>query len=526
VHPSSLRKRVAFVMQDDALMATQTPREALRFSAALKKPECSKEDRDKTVEDLLARLGLQSCADTVIGSALVKGISGGERKRTSVGVELITDPPLVLLDEPTSGLDSYAACQLVKQLNDLSKQGRVVCCTIHQPSSEVFELFDRIFVLRKGAVFYQGQNKDLLNVLREARHPCPDGYNVADWLLSLAQTLNEEQAPQILEACVTRDMESKTQVDMLRQRSSGNRLQNDTELPQEQGRAPWCTQLSQLVRREFSDFFRDKASLGARMGTSIGQAILYALIFPDVAKSQDELDKMVSNPADVTNVSNSFGNEFGAIVGLCIASLFGSAQPILLSFPERRPVFLREYAANMYSVVAYFLSKTVVELVVAIVQTTIVVLITYYVMNLRANFFLLVLYLWLLGVSAASTALYIGCSVSTATKAIQLAPAIFVPQILFSGLFLKSDQLPVYLRWLQYLCPLKYSINLICIQEFADVEVPIGNTGAFIKGSTFLDGQDIKEDMQWLYLLILFAIFIGFRILATISLKAKAKYVF
>ena len=105
----------AFVQQDDMLLETFTPKECLKFAAKLRTTLC-KEDMEYKVEDILTRLGLQHCKNTMVGGMLFKGLSGGERKRTSIGYELITDPNLLLLDEPTSGLDSKTALKIVKIL--------------------------------------------------------------------------------------------------------------------------------------------------------------------------------------------------------------------------------------------------------------------------------------------------------------------------------------------------------------------------------------------------------------------------
>ena len=117
INPVEFRERIAYVMQDDSLLATATPREALEFSAQLRLPGTMSRDEIRTLIDgLIEDLGLESCADTMIGGALIKGISGGQRKRTSVGVELITDPGLIFLDEPTSGLDSFSAFNMIALL--------------------------------------------------------------------------------------------------------------------------------------------------------------------------------------------------------------------------------------------------------------------------------------------------------------------------------------------------------------------------------------------------------------------------
>jgi ATP-binding cassette, subfamily G (WHITE), eye pigment precursor transporter len=131
----------AYVMQDDVLFVHFTPREALRFAARLKLRGDYDEQEDR-VSRLLKELGLLHVADVIIGSNKNKTISGGERKRTAIGVELITDPSLLLLDEPTSGLDSFKALSIVKLLNRQARKGRTIISTIHQPSSEAFLHFD------------------------------------------------------------------------------------------------------------------------------------------------------------------------------------------------------------------------------------------------------------------------------------------------------------------------------------------------------------------------------------------------
>ena len=111
-------------------------------------------DYQEIVENLIESLGLQKAANTKIGGSLVKGISGGERKRTSIGVELITNPSLIFLDEPTTGLDSYTAQNVFRLLKDLAVSGRTVVLTIHQPSSEIFEMFDQLMLMAAGKVIY------------------------------------------------------------------------------------------------------------------------------------------------------------------------------------------------------------------------------------------------------------------------------------------------------------------------------------------------------------------------------------
>lgn len=186
VDPTNIevRRYIAFVAQDDSLQVTATPREAIRFSAKLRLSRTVTDtDLDKLTERVITELGLVSCADTIVGGALIKGISGGERKRTSVGVELVVKPALIFLDEPTSGLDSFSAVQLCQVLKKVANAGASVLFTIHQPSSEIFNSFDRLILLNKGRVMYQGSVDGVPTYFGDRGHPNPKNYNPADWVM-------------------------------------------------------------------------------------------------------------------------------------------------------------------------------------------------------------------------------------------------------------------------------------------------------------------------------------------------------
>lgn len=130
-------------------------RELFEFAANIRTTKTG-EELKQTVEDTIVKMGLTQCAETLIGGWLRRGISGGERKRTSIGYEMISNPSLLLLDEPTSGLDSSTAFRIVKLLRKQAERGMSVLATIHQPSSELFFLFDRVILLSEGYTIYNG----------------------------------------------------------------------------------------------------------------------------------------------------------------------------------------------------------------------------------------------------------------------------------------------------------------------------------------------------------------------------------
>jgi len=185
----SVRRKIAFVAQEESLQISATPREAIRFSAKLRLPRTTTDEAiGELTEDMLEELGLLSCANVIVGGALLKGISGGERKRTAVGVELVTEPPLVFLDEPTSGLDSHNALLLCNLLRKIASRGSTVLVTIHQPSSEIFSSFDRLILLNKGRVMYNGSVSSIPSYFKERGYPVPVHFNPADHIMRVALT--------------------------------------------------------------------------------------------------------------------------------------------------------------------------------------------------------------------------------------------------------------------------------------------------------------------------------------------------
>lgn len=151
--------------QEDILLGTLTVRETLTYSANLRLPtSMTIEEVNGIVEGTIIEMGLQECADRLIGNWHLRGISGGEKKRLSIALEILTRPCLLFLDEPTSGLDSASAFFVVQTLRNIAHDGRTVIASIHQPSSEVFALFDDLFLLSGGQTVYFGAAKLAIEV--------------------------------------------------------------------------------------------------------------------------------------------------------------------------------------------------------------------------------------------------------------------------------------------------------------------------------------------------------------------------
>ncbi|CAB9508541.1 Putative white-brown complex homolog protein 30 [Seminavis robusta] len=503
------RQTFAFVAQDDSLPITATPREAIMFSARLRL------EKDKTEEELveitnkmLDELHLDSCADTIVGGALLKGISGGERKRTSVGVELVCKPKLIFLDEPTSGLDSFNALELVQVLKDVAlEESASVILTIHQPSSEIWELFDRLTLLNRGRVMYEGRRDKAMPKFAACGFPLPPQYNPADWVMNVAQTQKTEQLEQAGFFPIN-DFSTDGLAKMLRDSEISDGISDGFNFAsvKQQDRVGMVAQTKFLFIREIQNFRRNVHPLRTRTGMTLLIALLAGVLFFDAAKADFSL---LTSFVDLNTA-------FGALLLALMSTMFSTVLPVLVSFPEERPVFLREYSTGCYSVPAYFASRFVMEVLVTAFQMTIGTLIQYFMVGYQMNYGLFWLVTYVMAMTSTALGVMIGSSVADASVAIEMLPAVFMPQILFSGFFIPKENMPDWLSWLTYIYPLNYAVRLVLVYEFGD------NCDSFIC-EELLRRVDANSEDTWWYWLILVAQFFFFRLLALFILHRKAQ---
>lgn len=190
------KKLSSYIMQDDLLQPRLTVQESMWIAADLKLgKELGKPEKELIIEEILQTLGLWDHRDT-----RSEKLSGGQSKRLTVALELVNNPPIIFLDEPTTGLDIVSIRQLVVLLRLLSRQGRTIICTIHQPSASLFALFDRVYVMARGMCCYQGAAPLLVPYLSELGHTCPTTHNPADFVLETIIT-DAEAAAQMSELC-------------------------------------------------------------------------------------------------------------------------------------------------------------------------------------------------------------------------------------------------------------------------------------------------------------------------------------
>lgn len=182
-----VRRRMGFVPQEDVFYPHLTVRDTLFFNALLRLPSSlSPSEKAAQAEQVMVELGLGRVADSVVGGPRLRGISGGEKKRLSIGLEMLVNPSLLLVDEPTSGLDSTTAQRIITTLKRMANSGRTVVTTIHQPSSRIYYMFDKVILLSQGSPIYSGRASSALDYFTSIGFSSTATVNPADLMLDLA----------------------------------------------------------------------------------------------------------------------------------------------------------------------------------------------------------------------------------------------------------------------------------------------------------------------------------------------------
>lgn len=567
VQPADYRQSVAYVYQDSALPPCETPRECIDFSAFLRLPATvSDKERKNYVNRMLESLNLESCADTVVGSALQKGISGGQQKRTAVGVELISNPKLLFLDEPLSGLDSYNAAELVSSLKDLALSGVPVLMTLHQPSSDLFAKLDDLIVLHQGEVCFHGPAKQLAGHFRGLGFDVPPNHNPADDVLFLIQTESQEVVRSIkdrwLQSEPYRVMQSRIEhlsttadADERGHRTSSSESSEDDDhacigKPAPEPRKAGCSPLRMLVTRDFRAMKRQLPLFVQQMIIfKLIVALLYGLFFFQQGKAADDpsiTPNCLPDSFDAGACNRDFINHFSALSLVAMTVVIDSMNMPVILYHSERSTFLREAAGGYYNVTSYFLSKSFVEACLVLSECLAIALGTYWLVGFHAGFVHLVLGMWLLALTSSSMMWWVHTAARTREQAVALATAPWIMQFMFSGLLLPIKQIPAFIRWLRWVCPLYYGLGFIATAEFgflyADADAPAAPAAPASLNGTLPQLRDVPEgvalrrdilisngiyerDHWWPYFGMCCVLFVAYRILAVFTMWRNSRFV-
>ena len=393
-------------------------------------------------------------------------------------------------------------------LKKVANAGASVLFTIHQPASEIFNAFDRLILLNKGRVMFQGLVDDVPDYFAERDHPLPKNYNPADWIMNVAQANTREKLDK--DGFFPKDDRSLPEPFKPGEEGKDELgitvTQHSMENFHEASPPGIPTQVAMLFAREVKNLTRDTAAIGARFGLTIFLGLLVGLLFRNVGETDP-------------TVPQNLNSIFGALLILLLNSMFGTAQPALLAFPQERPVFLREYSTSHYSVLSYFLARFTIEAFVTAVQIAIQTVIIFFFVSFQSNFGMLFAITYALAMASTALSVLLGCAVEDPKLGQEMLPLLFVPQMLFAGFFVAPDLIPSWLRWARYLCSLTYGVRLVLLEEFGG---GCPDELGFDPCQQLLDSVEADADESWWYWLVLVALFAVFRSGALVVLQQKA----
>lgn len=464
---ATFRKQSAYVLQDDDMFAELTVHEQVSYAATLRLPSAmSARAKAARVDRVIQELGLAKVANSPIGGALVRGVSGGERKRVSIATELVTDPALLFLDEPTTGLDSFNALNVMQALRHLASSGRTIVCTIHQPRSAIFALFDQLLLLSEGRVMYQGAASEAVPYFSSLGFQAPPRFNPADFFIDLLSVdprspdkerttkariafmdnkFTAAQQP-LLESTPLDDAEAAMEA----------QVETNEEVPLASGlyQNSWFKELVVLSGRNLKLVSRAKMA----NGTLLGQTLVFGLLLGIIWMNKGRTDGF-----------ESLMSIAGILFFITINQSFGAAFGVIFQFPLERSVVTRERASNMYRTSAYFISKTVTDMAKTFFFNMLFSLLVYWMVGLRrdaVSFFRFTLVLFCLSTFAESLSLAVSVLTGDPQASASLVPVFVVLCVLFGGFFIQSSQLPYWIGWFRYVSFIYYGFNALANIQF------------------------------------------------------------
>ncbi|GAV59655.1 ABC_tran domain-containing protein/ABC2_membrane domain-containing protein [Cephalotus follicularis] len=519
-----LKRRIGFVSQDDVLYPQLTVEETLVFAAFLRLPgNMSRQQKYAKVEMIIKELGLERCRHTRIGGGFVKGISGGERKRTSIGYEILVDPSLLLLDEPTSGLDSAAANRLMQILQGVAKAGRTVITTIHQPSSRMFHMFDKLLLISEGYPLYYGKARESMEYFSLMRFIPEIAMNPAEFLLDIATgQVNDIRLPQDLlatqgatdsERAVLKYLQLKYKTELEPKEKEGNH--RSTKAPEHLQLAiqvkkdwtlSWWDQFLIIYKRTFRERCRDYFDK-LRLVQAVGVAILLGLLW------------WKSN----TNTEAQLRDQVGLMFYICIfwtsSSIFGA----VYVFPFEKIYLVKERKADMYRLSVYYVCSTLSDMVAHVFYPTFFMIIVYFMAGFKRTvpcFFLTLFAILLVAVTSQGAGEMFGAAVLSIKRAGMIASLVLMLFLLTGGYYVQH--IPKFMQWLKYLSFMYYGFRLLLkVQYSGDQLYECQSKGGCraLQSSPSFDTVNLNGGLQEVWILL--AMTLGYRLCAYYCLRRR-----
>ncbi|KAI8821334.1 ABC-2 type transporter-domain-containing protein [Fimicolochytrium jonesii] len=527
------KRTVGYVEQEDLMYENLTVRETLMVAAMLRlsSRKYKKEEKIQRVEKIMEDLGISHIADSRIGNSTRGGISGGEKKRVSIGIELVTDPAVLFCDEPTTGLDAATAnhiCDMLKRL--ARKTAKTIIITIHMPRETILDMIDKVALMSKGRMVWFGPASDALEHFESLGHKCPERTNPADFFLDLIQVdQRDEESKKTVEKLVEewkkvekkhippiKDNErdkAEDQQNAQKSKQGRQELSKKWDDGEDQFGASWFTEFTVLLERNFKQILRDKTILVSSLAQQILILLMIGLVFLRLKKDQAGVQ-----------------NRIGVLFFICINQTFSFLMPIITVWPLERRIILRERASGTYRTTSVYLAKAVSQMPTAFVFSLVFAIPVYWIVGLHANGIRYVLFLVItecLVFAAQSLGMLIGSSVPNVQMAQIFGPLVVVTFVVFGGNFANQDSITPVLRWIQWISPIRYAYGAFMQNEFNGLQFECGSSSGGAgggrscspEGESAVSGIGLDKPGVGICILLVICLGVVFQLAASLMLR-------
>ncbi|KAL6745275.1 hypothetical protein V8C86DRAFT_42591 [Haematococcus lacustris] len=471
VSAEQLRHVSGYVHQDAVLPGTSTVAEYLQFHATLRMPAGTPPSHiEARVSAVIAQLGLSKVAHSTIGDAFVRGLSGGEKRRVSIAVELLTRPAVLLLDEPTTGLDSSNAARVVDILAGLAQSGVTVLLSIHQPRPDIFRLMDRLLLLSgDGQVVFTGPSAAAESHFAGLGHTVVnEEQSMADYVLDLIIKAPPQQVADLVRAFSGSAVAASESAWLQRMVQGGARpgamAHHNTLKPAAAGSpaspcsasprrpAPYALQLRCLARRLALNSLRHPLLLALNFGATLFMALSMGAIYWHSGR-------------DTGGIQDRLGSLFFQLLFLALMGL--SSLPI---WADDRLLFRRERAAGVYGTAAYFTGVVLFDVLpMRLLPPLFFIALSYPMIGLRPlglHWAKALLVLVVSNVTSASLSMAIGAALHSVAMANLVGSLALLLSMLFAGFLLSRNKMPGWIGWAANLSYARYAFEALASNEF------------------------------------------------------------
>ena len=435
-----------------------TVRETLDFRVALKLgSQLSKKARDEMVDDLLAQTGLTDAADTIVGNIKVRGVSGGERKRLSIAVELISSPAVIFLDEPTSGLDSTSTTKLIQTLRELADAGKTVVAVIHQPSQNVFAKFDDLLLVSEGRQMYYGEVKKVRSYMDRRGYTAIAETGTAEHIIDcISNTILDDEDEDTASARFQflAHQAADATVDIGPVARSESMALTFSTASRHSPMAGIFRQFGLLFKRSFREIFRGKTVFILKAMQQITTAMIYGGIY------------------SLGSDQSSIQDRFGLLSLIAIGSANLAMASSIRAFPKEKAIVSNELASKMYRTLPYLVGKALSELPVVAILNGLFGGIVYRLTGLSraaGKFRRFITLLITHGMASEAAGLLVGAISPDSDVALAIFPAILVLNVIFDGKNISEENTPKILRWIPKIGLIRWGFEGFALNEFQDL---------------------------------------------------------